>query len=114
MSGDGEDRRSFGRPVDVTEADIRELAGGRTKRVAAVARLKALRPVRPIGRPTSDDDAPAKVSGDEVATLRRGKRRPETFDRRLTPSDGPADPYDHDRNERVAAPTRRPTERTRS
>lgn len=107
MSGNGNARHKA-RPVDVTEEEIRELAGSRDKPVAAVARLTTGRAALSAGRLQSDHDAPAEIRSDELAALRRATDRPADILRRLTPSDAPSRPFVERQDERSAVPTQAP------
>ena len=57
MSGEAEearDRRRPSAPIPFTDDEVRELAGGRERSVAAVRRLKRVVPSGPIGKLESE------------------------------------------------------------
>lgn len=107
MSGD-EDLRRPAEPLEVTDEEVVELAGRRSKPVAAVARMRKQVPTEATGRLVSDAAAPARVSRPELTSMRRAGRRPDAVLKRLTPSDVPADAADARVDERVETPGRKP------
>ena len=84
------------------------MAGRRAKPVAAVARLKKLVPSGPIGKLISERDGPARITRDELPSLRRTGKREEKFLRRLTHSDLPVERAVAVREERQAGPKKKP------
>jgi len=94
--------------MDFTDEEVRQMAGRRTKPVAAVARLRKLAPSEPIGRLISERDGPARITRAELPSLRRAGRRQEKVLRRLTPSELPAEQAAAPRDERLAGPKKKP------
>ena len=86
MSGD---LREPGRsaPIELTDDDVRELAGTRTGRVAAVARLKAQVPTERVGRLETARPTPAAMSAKDLEAAVRSGRLPDAVLRRLPTSD---------------------------
>lgn len=95
-------------PMDLTDEEVAELAGRRSRPVAAVARMRKRVPSDATGRLVSDRSDPARVSKDEVVGMRRAGRRPDQVLRRLTPSDVAADAGDGGYDDRLAGPSRKP------
>lgn len=104
--------RTYGRrtvePVDLTEDEVRELAGRRAKPVAAVARIKRLVPAESTGRLISDLDAPARITRKELPILRQAGKRPDKIVSRLTPSELPAEQVVERKDQRLTGPTKKP------
>src|SRR5215813_7662170 len=73
MSGD---RGGQSRPIDVTEDEIRELAGPRDTPVGAVSRLHELVPSGPSGELSSESDTPVGVDLKDIDALRQTQDRP--------------------------------------
>lgn len=94
--------------MDVTEDEIRELAGPRDIPVAAVSRLHELVPSGPPGELSSESDTPVQVDLKNIDALRQTRDRPEHVLQRFTPSDAPIEPHPDRARGRAAAPTVRP------
>ena len=94
MSGEAEearDRRRPSAPIPFTDDEVRELAGGRERSVAAVRRLKRVVPSGPIGKLESELPTPMRISRAEITRMRRAGRRPDKLVARLTPSEAPVE-----------------------
>lgn len=107
MSGDTRDPGRSS-PIELTDDDVRELAGDRIRRPAAVARLKAAVPTEPIGRLVTAGPAPAAVSVKDLATLHRTGQLPATALRRRIPSEVGAEPPAEPAGRPRPGPTKRP------
>ena len=107
MSGSYDDRRPA-EPLEFTDAEVRELAGRRTKPVAAIARLKRLVPAESTGRLVSDLDVPARITRKGLPAMRRAGRRSDKILRLLAPSDLPAEQILERKDLRLKGPTRKP------
>ena len=104
----GSEERRPAEPVDFTEDEVRELAGRRTKPVAAVARIKRLVPTERTGRLLTDLDTPARITRKELPAMRRAGKRPARIVSRLTPSEIPAEEAVERKDQRLRGPTKRP------
>jgi len=107
MSGDGE-VRGPARPIDLTDDDVRELAGNRAGRVAAVARLRKLVPSGPAGRLQSTAEVPVPVSSAAMKVIAKTGELPSTLARRLRPSAPEATAPSEASDERLQRPTKKP------
>jgi hypothetical protein len=105
MSGD---RGGQSRPIDVTEDEIRELAGPRDTPVGAVSRLHELVPSGPSGELSSESDIPVGVDLKDIDALRQTQDRPERVLQRLTASDVQMEPRPNRARGQAAAPSVRP------
>jgi hypothetical protein len=94
--------------MDVTDDEIRELAGSRDQRVSAVSRLKKLVPSEATGRLVTRASVPAPISASEMEVLQRTGELPEKVMKRLTPSQAGTESEAVDDDPRVVRPTTEP------
>src|SRR5262247_3597669 len=76
-------------PVELTDDEVEELAGDRTKRPAAAARLA--RPTEAIGRLDTASPVPISLSAKDLEAVQRAGHLSPEFVSRLPASDVPAE-----------------------
>lgn len=107
MSGD-EGARRPAEPMDVTDEEVEQLAGRRTKPVAAVKRMRKLVPAEPTGRLTTDGAIPARINREELTSMRRAGSSPDKLIGRLAASADSTKTDIERHDEGLEGPTKRP------
>jgi hypothetical protein len=97
-------------PVPLTEDEVMALAGRRVTAASIVRRLTTLRPAAPTGRLISESEAPARITTNELAAIRRARRSTAVAHARFSDSDAPAEAKTEPRD-RKSRPARSPTPR---
>lgn len=101
-------RRRGDEPAPLTENDIAVLAGRRDKASPVVRRLTSHRKAAATGRLVSEKEAPAPISAQEMAAIRRSRRSTKATRDRFPRSDTPAD-IRSDPRDRKLRPDRSPS-----
>jgi len=107
MSGEGDVHRPA-EPLDLTDEDVAELAGRRSKPPGAIARMRKHVPTQPTGRLVTEAEVPARLSRAELTAMRRPGKSPEAVLRRFTPSEEPAGKAYTRGDDRLSTPGRKP------
>ena len=107
MSGEP-NARGPAAPIDLTDDEVRELAGDRTKRVAAVTRLEQQVPTEPVGRLETANPVPVSMTAKEIEAVQSSGRLSDAILSRLPASDVPAEAPKKAAGRPVAGPTKRP------
>ena len=107
MSGEP-NARGPAAPIDLTDDEVRELAGDRTKRVAAVTRLEQQVPTEPVGRLETANPVPVSMTAKEIEAVQSSGRLSDAILSRLAASDVPAEAPKKAAGRPVAGPTKRP------
>ena len=101
-------RRGPAAPIDMTDDEVRELAGDRTTHLAAVTRLGKQVPTEPIGRLETSHPVPASMSAKDIEAVQRSGRLSAAILGRLPASDVPAEAPKKTAGRQVPGPKKRP------